>query len=310
MKDLGRGNGFVELGGNGNGLEEGNWHSESRPHGRPTHVYPDHFEYASDGLPSRGAKCNEEILGSKGAGYRGCQTRTRSGHVCQKWSLQKPRTHTSVVKDDHNYCRNGGPSRDTIWCYIHNGAYPLSENEFEAWEYCDPINFGGGGTTAWDIAGLTTASLCTNMNECGGWHTLVDRCVVEGMGAQFDPSDNELETQLGRLSTQTSPSPSRVSYGVGKFTSGDALSTVIITGIRCRVIFYASDDATGLPQCELTAGLYKFSETSCPDAGAIKSWVVTWVPPSVDPPWFLGKPDSYGEACESVCSRNVRMGAG
>lgn len=35
--------------------------------------------------------CNEQLKGRKGAGYRGCQTHTRSGKRCQAWSSQTPR---------------------------------------------------------------------------------------------------------------------------------------------------------------------------------------------------------------------------
>ena len=86
------------------------------------------------------AKCNEALSGTKGAGYRGCQTRTRSGKTCQPWSSQSPHKHTSNKSRpstnpsaglDSNYCRNpdGEPS---IWCFTTD---PKTR-----WELCNPGN--------------------------------------------------------------------------------------------------------------------------------------------------------------------------
>ena len=81
--------------------------------------------------------CDETMRGSKGSGYRGCQTKTKSGRTCQKWSVQSPQSH-KVQQDaskgigDHNYCRNPVPSSTpTIWCYTNDPA--------TRWEYCDPV---------------------------------------------------------------------------------------------------------------------------------------------------------------------------
>ena len=97
---------------------------------------------------------------------------------------------------------------------------------------------------------------------------------------------------------------------VGKFKLYDSgssshLSAVIITGMRCVVFFYSDSDAAGAHSCRHRAGFRRFdgSTGTCND-NDIKSWVVNWIPPVIDPPWFLGAADSYGEACDSVCNRN------
>jgi len=85
----------------------------------------------------RAAGCVPEVekcSGSKCKGYRGKQTKTRSGRTCQAWDQQTPHTHAykpaSYPEVEANYCRN--PSEGaTIWCYT------LSPGK--KWEYCDPL---------------------------------------------------------------------------------------------------------------------------------------------------------------------------
>merc|ERR1712032_1361297 len=82
-------------------------------------------------------ECDETIV-DKGQTYRGCQTRTKSGRECQKWSSQTPHGHPFTPEEyyengigDHNMCRNPYPDYDPeIWCYT-------TDPEID-WEYCDP----------------------------------------------------------------------------------------------------------------------------------------------------------------------------
>jgi len=96
------------------------------PAGSPTQATP---------APS----CVETLSGTKGAGYRGCQTKTRSGLTCQAWASQSPHGHSRTKAHypsaglDSNFCRNPD-SEDTIWCYTTSSS--------KRWEYCDPK--GGG----------------------------------------------------------------------------------------------------------------------------------------------------------------------
>jgi len=83
-------------------------------------------------------KCNEKLAGKKGADYRGCQTKTKSGKTCQKWSSQSPHKHSRTpaskkygkFKLVKNYCRNpdGEPG---IWCY--------TTDKKKRWEFCNPV---------------------------------------------------------------------------------------------------------------------------------------------------------------------------
>ena len=81
--------------------------------------------------------CDETLRGSKGKGYRGCQTKTRAGYTCQRWDVQSPHGHATWNTpqtnpndglENNNYCRNpdGEP---TIWCYT------TSHNK--RWDFCD-----------------------------------------------------------------------------------------------------------------------------------------------------------------------------
>jgi len=82
-----------------------------------------------------GNSCVESLSGN-GADYRGCQTRTVSGTLCQKWDVTSPHDHdynsTNYPSDDlsSNYCRNP-LNASTIWC--------ITTNSDKTWEECSPI---------------------------------------------------------------------------------------------------------------------------------------------------------------------------
>jgi len=86
-------------------------------------------------------KCSESMSGN-GQDYHGCQTATKSGLACQRWSEQYPHSHSFLFEwypsahlGDHNFCRN--PDGDTtIWCYTTDPG--------QRWEYCEPrTDFNG-----------------------------------------------------------------------------------------------------------------------------------------------------------------------
>jgi hypothetical protein len=80
----------------------------------------------------------EELKGNNDSGYRGKQTKTRTGKNCTGWagSMTHEPKHYPNAGLDKNYCRNPAPNEaaKTIWCFIENGT-PL-----HYWEYCDPLN--------------------------------------------------------------------------------------------------------------------------------------------------------------------------
>jgi len=84
--------------------------------------------------PAAEQACDETLRGVGDEGYRGCQTKTRSGRTCQNWDSQTPHHHSrrneAKGSAGNNYCRNpdGEP---TIWCYTTDPA--------KRWEYCDPL---------------------------------------------------------------------------------------------------------------------------------------------------------------------------
>ena len=109
----------------------------------------------ASGKPSRGGEtdarrpafasaehleCDETMYGARGAGYRGCQSVTRSGLTCQSWAARTPHQHSHFfarasadggesAEDAKNHCRNpdGG---DSIWCY--------TTDPNTRFDYCDP----------------------------------------------------------------------------------------------------------------------------------------------------------------------------
>merc|ERR1711981_573847 len=75
-------------------------------------------------LEKKTDECNESTPGYRENGYRGCQTKTKNGRTCQKWTSQFHK-HTRTPENpqfagkgigDHNYCRNPDDG-DGIWCY-------------------------------------------------------------------------------------------------------------------------------------------------------------------------------------------------
>jgi hypothetical protein len=76
------------------------------------------------------------MRGRNGSGYRGRQTRSRTGKACVAWAGST--THTKKYYPnaglDANFCRNPDPQYSkTIWCYIAGGR------PRHMWEYCSPL---------------------------------------------------------------------------------------------------------------------------------------------------------------------------
>lgn len=92
--------------------------------------------------PASSRACDETLSGPHDDGYRGCQTITRSGSSCQKWTSQSPNSHSvysSTPNDyihkglgDHSFCRNPDGS-ETIWCYTTDVLHRWG------WGYCNPL---------------------------------------------------------------------------------------------------------------------------------------------------------------------------
>ena len=67
--------------------------------------------------------CIENFNDSKGRDYEGCQDRTVSGKLCQKWALQSPHSHNidltrlRNMPSNANFCRNPDERDEGIWCF-------------------------------------------------------------------------------------------------------------------------------------------------------------------------------------------------
>ena len=130
--------------------------------------------------------CNEALSGA-GADYRGCQTRTRSGNLCQQWDSQSPHGHSTTSSSYptaglvSNYCRNPD-GESSIWCY--------TTDPDQRWEYCDPLPTGARRCSATVFLNLflvfqsSTAPQCSPATELlgglghvggMGWHSCIPK---------------------------------------------------------------------------------------------------------------------------------------
>jgi len=81
-------------------------------------------------------QCDERLAGFHNDAYRGCQTVSRSGKVCQRWDAQTPHAHTMSLASHptadlrENFCRNPSGEED-IWCYTTSPDTP--------WEFCNVL---------------------------------------------------------------------------------------------------------------------------------------------------------------------------
>jgi len=85
--------------------------------------------------------CDEKLRGPGSSGYRGCQTITNKGLLCQSWAAQAPHAHAYKPSNyagwglgNHNYCRNPGAhdGAGAIWCYTTDHSV--------RWQTCNPVS--------------------------------------------------------------------------------------------------------------------------------------------------------------------------
>jgi hypothetical protein len=85
------------------------------------------FEY---GTLDSTQPCDELTMGHRGDAYRGCQTVSTKGKMCENWEDRNKNLVARVPElGGHNYCRNPQPRyRYGPWCYVKDGGV----------QYCQP----------------------------------------------------------------------------------------------------------------------------------------------------------------------------
>ena len=76
----------------------------------------------------------ERLSGTNGNGYRGRQSKTKSGKKCGPWAMSGTHTKEKFARSgmEGNYCRNPDfKTKNTIWCF--------TDFKTKKWEYCNPI---------------------------------------------------------------------------------------------------------------------------------------------------------------------------
>ena len=155
---------------------------------------------------------NEKLSGTKGSGYRGCQTKTKSGLTCQRWDRQSPHKHSNHKPGQtydagpHNYCRNPDGS-STIWCYTTSSS--------KRWEYCVPFETAKSGELVvfQSLVGVSSSAGVIKRTKSGsGWHAgaVSQRAIksatdtVRGISAVCDRNDKYQMIGLNSKSTSSS----------------------------------------------------------------------------------------------------------
>ena len=114
------------------------------------------------------SNCNEALTGTNGDGYRGCQTKTKKGVTCQKWTSNSsdedaentPTTRPGKGLGDHNYCRNPDADAGGIWCFT------TPDKVF--YDYCSPLKSSGGLCLGRSLWRRTSAGffVCSRFSVC------------------------------------------------------------------------------------------------------------------------------------------------
>lgn len=149
-----------------------------------------------------GTRGASEDMSGDGSDYRGAQTHSRSGNLCQRWDAQTPHTHTYTPANfpdadlSENYCRNPGGQGSSIWCYTRDAN--------DRWELCNPIGVIQGdcphgyevssedarkvllvvGILIWCLAGLwflLVCCLCSRIRLAIGVNKVAARYIVDNV---------------------------------------------------------------------------------------------------------------------------------
>lgn len=136
-------------------------------------------------LPQRSCDSNETINGT-GTTYRGCQTKTRSGKTCQKWTDSFPHTHSRTPSNfpdsgigDHNYCRNPDDDQGGIWCYTTDPNH--------RWDHCNPLTEVESSNVLYGGSMMTKVS---NSQKCENGFYESGGLVSDGSGNNVDSNNN------------------------------------------------------------------------------------------------------------------------
>ena len=139
----------------------------------------------------------EKLSGTKGDGYRGCQNRTVSGRLCQKWTEQTPHSHsnssyehrqsywrgkTTAQKDGNDYMNpDGEPEGD--WCYTtdknQRWVYEKQKNSRNKLYHGGEPNDWGGHEDCTHLVKWGTGATGTGLNDIGCHYKLPFICEKE-----------------------------------------------------------------------------------------------------------------------------------
>jgi len=165
--------------------------------------------------------------------YRGCQTKTRCGHTCQKWTDISPHEHGfdvglygDVGLGSHNYCRNPGHSDQGIWCF--------TTDPNKRWELCDPA---GNPTREFDhyCEGTDPSDIDGGVHAYD-WHRIRDTLMAANHVVQEDtPAEVAVQEQEMVDFLSVTPPPH---HGMDKDHTNIIILFSCVMGVMLMIVIF------------------------------------------------------------------------
>ena len=162
---------------------------------------------------------NEKLRRVKGSGYRGCQTKTKSGLTCQRWDRQSP--HSTLTTQTQPDIRRWPPALAVI--QTDHRQFGATQQARASVEYCVPFETAKSGELVvfQSLVGVSSSAGVIKRTKSGsGWNAgaVSQRAIksatdtVRGISAVCDRNDKY--QMIGLNSKSTSSSYSDIDFAI------------------------------------------------------------------------------------------------